>query len=102
EVAMKRGEGMPAAITRATRSLLTTRLMKLVSDGGADAQVRAQTADALRKLSARCSALTGLPNEEAAHRRATHDDIERFLSRPDEPRKIPVVPEVPPGPPIGD
>jgi hypothetical protein len=36
---------------------------------------------------------------ENAHRRATRDDIERFLARP-ETWQPPVIPAVPPGPPI--
>jgi hypothetical protein len=39
---------------------------------------------------------------EAASRRMVHDDAERFLSRPDEPRKQTTPPAIPPGPPIGD
>jgi hypothetical protein len=36
-----------------------------------------------------------------AHRRATRDDIERFLARPDAPRKRTPPPPTPPGDPIG-
>jgi hypothetical protein len=37
---------------------------------------------------------------EIAHRRATREDIEQFLIRPDAPRKRIVPPAIPPGPPI--
>jgi hypothetical protein len=102
DIVMKRSDGMSAAITRATRSLLAQRLMELAENRNTNAQVRAEASDALRRLAARCSQGGALSSEESAHRRTTRDDIERFLSRPDEPHKLPVAPEVPPGPPIGD
>ena len=99
DLVLRRGSGYEAAITRATRTLLVTRLADLVTATDDDPQVRAQAAEALRKLSARLAAVPrGLEEIEAAHRRTTRADIERFLARPD--LKLPVPPEIPPGPPI--
>jgi hypothetical protein len=77
--------------------------MDLAASGDADPQVRAQAAESLRKLSADLAASPANAEEiETAHRRATRDDIERFLARPDEPRRRTTPPPAPPGPPIGD
>jgi hypothetical protein len=86
------------AIPRATRTLIMTRLAQLAANLEAAPQVRAEASDALRRLSARLTA--PVPDiAEAAHRRATRDEIERFLARP-ETWKASVIPTVPPGPPI--
>jgi hypothetical protein len=89
-----------AAIARAVESLAVTRLMDLSANADAAPQVRATATEALRDLSEYLKA----PSQDAsiaAHRRATRDDIERFLTRPDQPRKqtAPLAP--PPGDPIG-
>jgi hypothetical protein len=86
-------------LTRATRTLLVTRLCALAANRDAAPQVRAEASDALRRLSARLAAPSSDPSE-AAHRRMTRDDIERFLTRPAEPWQPPQMPPVPPGPPI--
>jgi hypothetical protein len=84
-------------ITRATRTLILTRLAQLANNRDADPQARAEAFDALRRLSA---ALTNVSDAaENAHRRATRDDIKRFLAHP-EAWQAPTIPEVPPGPPI--
>ena len=100
-IVTRRAAGYRGAITRATARLFTTRLMDLVQNRDADAQVRADATEALRLLAA---ALTGTSNEpaELAHRHALREDIRRFLERPDQPRTQPRPPEIPPGPPIGD
>ncbi len=89
-----------AAISRAVQSLSVTRLMDLAANADAAVQVRATATEALRELSEylKTPAQDGI---NAAHRRATRDDIERFLARPDQPRKqtSPLAP--PPGDPIG-
>ncbi|HEX6160961.1 MAG TPA: zinc-dependent metalloprotease, partial [Thermoanaerobaculia bacterium] len=85
--------------SRATRTLLVTRLVQLAQNRDADPQVRAEASDALRRLSARLQASVS-DASEAAHRRATRDDIERFLARPAEPWQPANVPPIPPGPPI--
>ncbi len=84
-------------ITRATRTLIMTRLAQLANNKDADPQARAEAFDGLRRLS---SALTPAGDAaENAHRRATRDDIERFLARP-ESWQAPTIPAIPPGPPI--
>jgi hypothetical protein len=87
------------AITRATRTLLVTRLSELAAERDIAPQVRAEAGDALRRLSQRLSTSTA-DTAEAAHRRMTRDDIERFLARPAENWQPPRMPAIPPGPPI--
>jgi hypothetical protein len=93
-VAMQQG-----LVTRATRTLLVTRLAGLAANRDADPQVRAEATDALRRLATRLTPAVNDPSE-TAHRRATRDDIERFLNRPAEAWQPANVPAVPPGPPI--
>jgi hypothetical protein len=54
----------------------------------------------LREIGAMLKLAAGT-GEVAAHRRATLDDIERFLARPDQPRKQSNPLDTPPGDPIG-
>ena len=84
-------------ITRATRTLIMTRLAQLANNKDADPQARAEAFDALRRLSSALGAVSD--TAENTHRRATRDDIERFLARP-ETWQAPAIPAVPPGPPI--
>ena len=86
-------------IARAVRSLLVTRLMGLAADASADPLVRAVASDSLRSLRAFIAAkpASGL---DVAHQRAVRDDIDRFLERPDAPRRVSDPLAVPPGPPI--
>lgn len=86
------------AITRGTRTLLVVRLAELAANRDADHDVRAEASDALRRLAARLTPAGDAA--ERAHRAATRDDIERFLSRPAEAWQMPRLPAVPPGPPI--
>ena len=89
------------AIARAVQNLTVTRLMDLAANDTAAQQVRAIATQALRDLQDRLKA-TAQPNEpDEAHRRATLDDIERFLTRPDAPRKRTTPLQAPPGDPIG-
>ena len=76
------------------------RLMDLAANGNAQPQVRSLATEALRSLLTflKQPALTG---DAAAHYRATADDIERFLARPDAPRKQTTPLATPPGDPIG-
>jgi small-conductance mechanosensitive channel len=85
------------AVTRATRTLIMTRLAQLANNREADPQARAEAFDGLRRLTSALSAVTDVA--ENAHRRATRDEIERFLARP-EAWQPPVIPAIPPGPPI--
>ncbi|HYP01346.1 MAG TPA: zinc-dependent metalloprotease, partial [Pyrinomonadaceae bacterium] len=89
-----------ASIARAVQSLTVTRLMDTAANAAAAPQVRAVATDALRELNERLK----LPSTDAAtsaHRRATRDDIERFLARPDAPRKQTTPLPIPQGDPIG-
>jgi hypothetical protein len=89
-----------ASIARAVQSLTVTRLMDTAANPDAAPQVRAAATETLRDLSERLK----LPPADAAanaHRRATRDDIERFLARPDAPRKQTAPLPIPQGDPIG-
>jgi hypothetical protein len=85
-----------AAIQQAVQSLLVTRLMDVAADSDAAPQVRATATEALRRL----LAMLKLPGADA-HRRAVQEDIERFLARPNEPRKKTSPLTTPAGDPIG-
>jgi hypothetical protein len=89
-----------AEIGRAVQSLTVTELMDLAADSSAAPQVRAVATQALRELSGwlKLPASAGL---NAAHRSATREDIERFLTRPDATRKQTQPLATPPGDPIG-
>ncbi len=88
-----------AAISRAVQSLTVTRLMDLAANAEASTEVRAIATDALRRLAASLK----LPSAAIAgtHARAVRDDIERFLTRPDAPRKQTTPQPRPAGDPIG-
>jgi hypothetical protein len=100
-VVTRRELGYRGAITRATARLTATRLMELAANRDADHQVRAEASEGLRRLASKLGDAGIHDTAELAHRHAVRDDIERFLSRPDQPRTQPKPPEVPPGPPIG-
>lgn len=89
-----------ALIQRAVLSLVVSRLMDLAANDRANSQVRAVASEALRSL---LSTLKRTPavGDAGAQRRATIDDIERFLTRPDAPRKTAPL-ATPPGDPIGN
>lgn len=80
-------------ISAEVRSLLVTKLMNLAAGANVDPVVRATATDSLRSLRAY---IADKPRD-----RATRDDIDRFLDRPDAPRKPSEPSQVPPGPPIG-
>jgi hypothetical protein len=98
----RRESGYRGAIARASARLTATRLMNLSANADADPQVRAEASEGLRRLAAKLSDAGVRDEAEVAHRHAMRDDIERFLARPDQPRALPKLPDVPPGPPIGD
>jgi hypothetical protein len=98
----RRESGYRGAITRASARLAATRLMNLAANADADPQVRAEASEGLRRLAEKLTDAGIRDDAEVAHRHAMRDDIERFLARPDQPRAQPKLPEVPPGPPIGD
>lgn len=88
-----------AAILREVQTLTVSRLMDTAADADASAQVRAVASDALRQLAAALKAPAAGAN--AAHNRTTVEDIQRFLNRPDEPRKKTTPLPIPQGDPIG-
>ncbi|MDT5158548.1 MAG: hypothetical protein QOH51_2905 [Acidobacteriota bacterium] len=89
-----------AAVRRGVQSLVVTRLMDLAANADASSQVRAVATAHLRGL-LNDTATPTRDEATSAHLAATHDDIERFLARPAEPRKrTPPLP-TPPGDPIG-
>jgi hypothetical protein len=90
-----------AAIRRAVQSLVVTRLMDLAADADASTQARAVAADWLRTLMLSDTASAPGTDANAVHLRSTHEEIERFLSRPDAPRRRTPPPPTPPGDPIG-
>lgn len=92
--------GYLAAVARAEQTLVVTRIIELATNGTVDPHVRALAVEALRSLVAELRARPGT-GANAAHRRATRDEIERFLERPDAPRTRTPPPSAPPGDPIG-
>jgi predicted Zn-dependent protease len=94
--------GYQATIERAVQSLTVTRLMDLAANSNAQAQVRATATKALQTLQARLKrTVPTVAGDTDAHYQATIDDIERFLTRPDAPRKQTTPLPNPPGDPIG-
>jgi hypothetical protein len=89
-----------AAVSRAVQSLAITRLIDLAANADAAPQVRATATEALRELGEYLKT-PSLDALNTAHRRSTGDDIERFLARPDQPRKQSAPLPPPPGDPIG-
>lgn len=89
-----------AAIQRAVQSLMVARLMDLAANGNAQPQVRSTATEVLRTLQATLKR-SPAKGEAGAHYRATIDDIERFLTRPDSPRRQTAPLNTPPGDPIG-
>ena len=90
-----------AIVQRAVQSLVISRLMELAANDRAQAQVRSSATDALRGLMATLKRARAV-GDTATHYRATIDDIERFLTRPDGPRKQTSPLPTPPGDPIGN
>jgi len=85
------------AIQRSVQSLTAQRLMDLAGNENASPLVRAEATGALRSLNA---TLKATANSDA-HRRATQEDIERFLNRPGAIRQATRPLPAPPGDPIG-
>ena len=92
-------DGHRAAIARAVQSLAVSRLMDLAANPDASPDVRATATEGLRELSTFLKRPS--PTIPAAHRRATADDIERFLSRPDATHRKTDSLGTPAGDPIG-
>jgi Met-zincin/Domain of unknown function (DUF5117) len=90
-----------ATVERAVQTLVVTRLMELAADADASPQARAVAAEWLRTIMTEDAASTPRDEARAMHLRATREDIERFLARPDAPRRRTPPPPTPPGDPIG-
>jgi hypothetical protein len=90
-----------AAVERAVQSLVVTRLMDLASDDNASPQVRGVANEYLRTLMEGDTGITVRDDAHRIHLRSTREEIERFLARPDAPRKRTPPPPTPPGDPIG-
>jgi hypothetical protein len=90
-----------AAVLSAVQSVVVRRLMETAANDNAAPQVRATATEALRELGALLKMPARISATDAAHARATRDDIERFLNRPDETMKKTVPLPTPPGDPIG-
>jgi hypothetical protein len=89
-----------AAIQRAVQSLVVTRLIDLAADDGASPQVRGVATENLRGLLTDTAAASR-DDATGIHLRSTREEIERFLARPDAPRKRTPPLTIPPGDPIG-
>jgi hypothetical protein len=85
------------AIQRSVQSLTAQRLMDLSGNENASPLARAEATAALRGLNAMLKATAN----SDAHRRATQEDIERFLNRPEAVRQATRPLPTPPGDPIG-
>lgn len=83
-------------IQQTVQSVTVQKLMNLASDENASPLVRAEASAGLRSLNAMLKTANG-----DAHRRATQEDIERFLNRPDAVRSPSRALPTPPGDPIG-
>ncbi len=90
-----------AAIRRAVQTLVVTRLMDLAADPDASPHVRAVANEWLRSLMTSDTAVTARDEATNMHLRSTREEIERFLARPDAPRRRTLPPPTPPGDPIG-
>ena len=90
-----------ATVQRAVQSLTVFRLMDLAANGNAQPQVRSVAVEALRSLLATLKRAVPI-GAAAAHYHSTIDDIERFLTRPDAPRRTSTPLAPPPGDPIGN
>ncbi len=89
-----------AQIQNAVRSLLVERLMDLAASSDVSSAVRAVVVGALHKLNESLKA--ELRRGAGAEKRLVQQDIERFLTRPDQPRSKPQSLPVPAGEPIGN
>jgi Met-zincin len=85
------------AIQRSVQSLTAQRLMDLAGNENASPLVRAEATAALRTLNTTLKATAS----SDAQRRATQEEIERFLNRPDAVRRTTPPLPTPPGEPIG-
>jgi len=94
--------GYQAEIKRGMERVVVSQLMEL-AEGAPNTQVRAIATQSLKGLRTRASVLPGtMASADRAHRQLVEDDIKRFLDRPYTELRPVVIPEPPPGAPIGD
>jgi len=94
-------DGYGAEIQRAVQNVVVTGMMDLAANSQASPEARSSAAQGLRSLR------TYLKSAEAlrlppGHRQGAIEEIDRFLSRPDEIHKQTKPLETPPGDPIGN
>ncbi|HEX8503484.1 MAG TPA: zinc-dependent metalloprotease [Pyrinomonadaceae bacterium] len=90
-----------AAVGRAVQTLVVTRLMDLAADADASPHARAVATEALRNIKDGDTKTGARDAATGIHFSATQEEIERFLARPDAPRRRTPPPPTPPGDPIG-
>lgn len=89
-----------AQIQRTIQNLVVGNLMNLAANPNARQQIRASASEELRELRAKLKRAV-VKGDTKIHYNATIENIERFLERPDMPRKQTETLPEPPGDPIG-
>lgn len=90
-----------AEIQRAVQTVSVTKLIDLAADDEAAPQIRAVASEMLRALMTDLKKVGMMQANDSAHRKFLAEEIERFLTRPDVPRKRTTPLPTPPGDPIG-
>ncbi|HEY6107389.1 MAG TPA: zinc-dependent metalloprotease, partial [Gemmatimonadales bacterium] len=91
------------ALLRVTQRVVVDQLRRLAGDPDATAETRAAAEWGLRRIARTLASTPAVADAEMqAHRELAAADIERYLSRRDEPTKAPVSPPAPPLAPIGE
>ncbi len=90
-----------AEIQRAVQTVSVMKLIDLAADDEAAPQVRAVATEMLRALMTDLKKIGMVEANDSAHRKFLAEEIERFLTRPDVPRKRTAPLPTPPGDPIG-
>jgi uncharacterized protein DUF4953 len=89
------------ALLRVTQRVALDQLRRLGADPGATPEARAAAEWGLRRIARTLARAPAVDAETQAHRELAAADIERYLSRRDEPTKAPATPPAPPLAPIG-
>ncbi|HMA40805.1 MAG TPA: hypothetical protein VKP10_12045, partial [Gemmatimonadales bacterium] len=91
------------ALLRVTQRVALDQLRRLAGDPDATPEARAAAEWGLRRIARTLARAPAAADAETqAHRELAAADIERYLSRRDEPTKAPVSPPAPPLAPIGE
>jgi hypothetical protein len=91
------------ALLRVTQRVALDQLRRLAGDPDATVEARAAAEWGLRRIARTLARAPAVADAETqAHRELAAADIERYLSRRDEPTKAPVSPPAPPLAPIGE